>query len=564
MSELIYDKLVTFNHVYQNSLQPTNTVVHSPMIKTTLYPHQNTLVHGMHKYYEKMTRGFVVGNQTVNGKMGIIGDSSGTGKTLSVLAYLASINMTFPQMSCELANHSSTYFFSHQIYTLSNHSTNLIIVPQHLFGQWRNEIETHTSIPYVPIETKRILKGDTLVQSILNSRFVLTTNKCYHHVQDYATEHHIQWNNIFIDEASSIYLHSSMQRLPFQFLWLISNNWIPLLFKNPSIIKSQLYFLRDRVHIHPELEQWLLDDMTVHYEGVLTSTYLKDYMPFFHALRGYTVIRNLSETIRESMMLPRISTDYIQCRPNINLHSLAQYYQIHTLSPVIQPYRIPYLFQALCIPFKSVDEYILQNPRKKLQIQHKVRENECMICLDPCTYPTIVNCCYQLYCGACLLKNTLLSPKCPTCRSVLGPINMCCMASLEPDQCIIMNTKMEICLNILQTNKDKQIIIYSAFDNIYYQLFEEMDKLGLKVERIENNLFSLRKTIQRYQQGITNVIFISNVEMIRGLSLPSTSHLIFYHELPVSEWKEVLIHSAQRLGRTEPLQIVHLNSEIQV
>ena len=49
---------------------------------------------------------------------------------------------------------------------------------------------------------------------------------------------------------------------------------------------------------------------------------------------------------------------------------------------------------------------------------------------------------------------------------------------------------MEMCLELLQKNKDKQIIIYSAFDNIYYQLFEEMDKLGLKVERIENNLYS--------------------------------------------------------------------------
>ena len=138
------------------------------------------------------------------------------------------------------------------------------------------------------------------------------------------------------------------------------------------------------------------------------------------------------------------------------------------------------------------------------------------------------------------------------------------MVSLEPEQNIIMNTKMEICLNILQENKDKQIIIYSAFDNIYYQLFEEMDKLGLKSERVENNLFSLRKTIHNYQQGLTNIIFISNIEMIRGLSLSSTSHLIFYHELPVSEWKEVLIHSAQRLGRKESLQIIHLNSEIQV
>jgi hypothetical protein len=564
MPELLYDKLVTLNHVYQNSLESTNIMIHPRMIKTTLYPHQRTLVQGMHKFYEKMTRGFVVGNQTVNGKLGIIGDSSGTGKTLSILSYIATLNTTFPQMSCELANHSSTYFFSHQIYTLSNQSTNLIIVPQNLFGQWRNEIERHTTLPYVPIETKRILKGDTLVQNILNSRFILTTNKCYQHVHEYAIEHHIQWNNIFIDEASSIYLHSSMPKLSFQFLWLITNNWIPLLFKNPSIIKSQLYFLRDRVQIHPDLEQWLLDDMTVRYEGILTSAYLKDYLPFFHTLRGYIVIRNSSEFLRESMMLPIMSNNYIQCRPNINLHSLAQYYQMRTLPTIIHSYHIPYLFQALCIPFKSAEEYMIQYPRKKLQIQHKVQDNECMICLDPCTYPTIVNCCFQLYCGACLLKNTLLSPKCPTCRSVLGPNNMCCMVLLEPEQNIIMNTKMEICLNILQTNKDKQIIIYSAFDNIYYQLFEEMDKLGLKVERIENNLFSLRRTIQHYQQGITNVIFISNIEMIRGLSLHSTSHLIFYHELPVSEWKEVLIHSAQRLGRTEPLQIIHLNSEIQV
>ena len=383
-------------------------------------------------------------------------------------------------------------------------------------------------------------------------------------MQDYATEHNIKWNNIFIDEASSIYLHSSLPRLSFQFLWLITNNWIPLLIKNPSIIKSQLYLLSDRIHIHSELEIWLLDNITERYEGVLSSTYIKDYVSFFHPLRGYTVIRNSYETIRESMILPKVLHEYIQCRPNINLHSLAQYYQIRTLPPIIHSYRIPYLFQALCIPFKTVDEYILQYPRKKIQIQHKVHDNECMICLEPCTYPTIVNCCYQLYCGACLLKNTLLSPKCPTCRNVLGPNNMCCMVSLEPEDGIIMHTKMEVCLNILQANKDKQIIIYSAFDNIYYQLFEEMDKLGLKVERIENNLFSLRKTIQHYQQGTTNIIFISNIEMIRGLSLSSTSHLIFYHELPVSEWKEVLIHSAQRLGRTEPLQIIHLNSEIQV
>jgi hypothetical protein len=52
---------------------------------------------------------------------------------------------------------------------------------------------------------------------------------------------------VVIDEASSIYINSSDPPLKFQFLWFVTNNWIPLIFKNPSIVKNSLYFLRDRV-----------------------------------------------------------------------------------------------------------------------------------------------------------------------------------------------------------------------------------------------------------------------------------------------------------------------------
>ena len=89
---------------------------------------------------------------------------------------------------------------------------------------------------YVPIETKRFIRGNDLAQNMVNSNFVLTTNKCYKYVQEYAYQHGIKWNNIIIDEASSIYLNSSDPPLQFQFLWLVTNNWIPLIFKNSSLI----------------------------------------------------------------------------------------------------------------------------------------------------------------------------------------------------------------------------------------------------------------------------------------------------------------------------------------
>ena len=154
--------------------------------------------------------------------------------------------------------------------------------------------------------------------------------------------------------------------------------------------------------------------------------------------------------------------------------------------------------------------------------------------------------------------------KCPTCREGLHVQRIHCLEAISKEERMLSMNKMEACLDILHQNKEGRFIIYSPFTNIYYELMEKIDQMGIKAERIENNLFSLIKTVRNFQQGKTRLLFISNVDMIRGLSLASTTHLIFYHELPAFESKQVLIHSSQRLGRTSPLQILHLHSEIQV
>jgi len=563
-----YEKLVTLNNVYHNTLIQCKTEFVKPnTIKTELYPHQSTMVQGMYLYRDKMTRGFLVGNQAINGKIGIIGDPPGTGKTLSILTYLARNITTFPRMTCELSNYSSKYFFSHNIYSLSDvSSANLIVVPHSLFGQWRHEIEKHTTMKYIAIETKRIIKGTELAQNIVNSSFVLTTNSCYKYIQEYSKLHGIEWNNVFIDEASSIYMNSSDPPLQFQFLWLVTNNWIPLLFKNPSIHKTILYNLKDHLTLHIEFEKWLLENSSANYDGSLvSSSFLKDYISFCHPNRDLTVLRNDNHYIYSNLKLPDINIQTLQCRPNITLQSLISYYLARNIEPNIRSQRLPYLFQSLGVQFKDVNDYLpFQIQTKYALIKRKVEDNECVICLERCEYPTIVNCCYHIYCGKCLLKNTLLNSKCPTCRETILPANMCCLKSLSEEETILAKNKSEVCLDLFKNHKDDKFIIYSAFDNIYYQLFEEINHLGLKAERIENNLFSLLKTIKNFKQGLTNILFVSNIELIRGLSLESISHLIFYHDQPSYELKQVLTHSAQRMGRQQPLKIHYLHSEIQV
>lgn len=575
-----YEKLFTLNEVYRKSLQPNADIVTGlEEIKTPLYGYQNTMVKGMQEYRDKMIQGFISENQEIHGKIGIVGDGLASGKMLMILAYLASCkfiprpqpshgHMRMASVSCELTPYSARYFYSHRICELENNSlANLIIVPHSLFHEWKNEIQCHTTLKHVAIETRRMIRGDNLMRDMVDSSFVITTNKCYKYVNEYAQQHQIQWNQVFIDEASSIYMNSSDPPLQFQFLWLITHQWIPLLFKSASFHRASLYHLRDQVPLmDDELKEWLTDTHCSAYEETLVSSgFLKDYLSFHHPARHVMVLRNRESIIREQLQLPIINRQQIQCRPNVSLQSLMSYYVSRQIEPVIHSEKIPHLFQSLNIGFRTLSEYLPQHSiTKHALIRRKMDDNECVICLERCEYPTMVECCYHLYCGKCLLKSVLMNGKCPTCRDQVSVGRMSCFAEIHPENRIHTRNKSELCLDMIRAHPSGRFIIYSAFDNIFYQLFEEIDRMGRKAERIENNLFSLIKSVRNFKQGSTQILFVSNLDTIRGLSFPFVTHLIFYHDQPSYEKKQLLIHLAQRVGRKQPLQMIHLYSEIQV
>ena len=564
--EFHYDKLVTLQHTYQHTLPSHRVAFTHPHIRSALYPHQSNMVQGMISHRQKLTRGWLSGQEAIQGKLGIIGDPAGTGKTLSMLAYLASQVNILPTVTTELTKHSTSYFFSHEIKrVIDTHTANLVIVPHSLFEQWKDELERHTTLPCVWVQTKRTLKGDETARQIRENRLVITTHTCYKALQEYANQHHIEWDNLIVDEASSVFFHSSDPPFRFHFLWLMTNDWIPLIVKHPHMSKSTMFFLRDRLSLHPDLERWLLEDITHPYEGTLVSAaFLKEYLPFFHPQRGTLVLRNANEILSASIHMPPVAYHVLSCKSNLTLNSLASFYLARNREPSIRSIHVPQLFQALGIESQTLNEYLSrQSPTKSALIRRKADDNECVICLEPCEYPTMVNCCYHLYCGKCLLRNTLLHRKCPTCRELLPLSRISCLTPWTAEETVLSRTKMEACLDILQ-HTEGTFVIYSPFTNIYYELLEKIMPLGRKAERIENNLFSLRKTIRNIQEKRTNILFLSNVEALRGISLPSMTHLIFFHELSSYESKQLLIHAFQRIGRTQPLTVVHLNSEIPV
>ena len=541
------ETLRVLHTIYRTTLDATLSLDRAiPEITTPLYPHQATLIKGMHDYRARMTYGVQIDDHALKSRVGIIGDPSGTGKTLSVLGYLASDTQQYP--TTELTPYSTPYFYTQKV-IYPQATANLIVVPSHLFGHWQDEIKKHTTIQYVGIDTRGKLKND-MVETILHSTFVLTTNKCYRFVQEYATRHHITWNNIVIDEPLFIQLKASDPTLAFQFLWLISYQWHPLLFRN-ALKKSQLLFLDE--NIHPELHEMLLENITEE-QHIFPSQYMKHYTECNHSHRGHLLLRNANQHIREHVPTPVLLHMIIQCKSTTTLPSLSSIYLARNTS--ISSMNIPVLFQALSIGSSTPSDYIEQHPEKREMIQRKVTENECGICLDTCTYPTILNCCYHVYCGKCLLQNTIIQYKCPMCRTSLDTSRLHCLQDIGSNG---LRSKRDSAMDTIRSKQP--CIIFTLLDKIYYDLSNEMKEANIQAELVTP--ISLRKAVKNFKEGTTSVLFISKVDLIRGLSLPAAC-LLFYHEESVFEHRQALIHAASQRPSTvlPPLQILHLHSEI--
>jgi hypothetical protein len=537
------ETLRILNTVYRTTLAPiVPSVTTSPSITTPLYPHQFTLLQGMLRYRKQMTQGLQFDDHTLTSKIGIVGDPSGSGKTLAVLGYLASDTEYYA--TTELSPYSSPYFYSQKV-TYSQNTTNLIIVPSHLFGHWQDEIKKHTTIAYTPIETRGKLKND-MVQTILSSTFVLTTNKCYKYVQEYATRHQITWNNIVIDEPLFIQMKTSDPKLNFQFLWLITYQWPSLIFRN-SIKKSQVLFLREPMH--PDLEEMLLDNITddIH---IFPSQFMKQYVEYNHSHRGYLILRNYNYHVRSSCPVIHPQYSIVQCKSTTTLQALSSIYLSRNTQ--ITSIAVPHLFQALSIDVQTKDNYCEQYSEKSEMIRRKVEENECGICLEPCVYPTMVTCCHHVYCGKCILQNTIIQYKCPTCRETLDVSRIRCLSEIGIN---VLHTKKEACMNIIRAYPS--CIIHISFDKIYYDLLHELRESRITCELV--TAVSLRKAVKSFKEGTVKVLFISKIELIRGLSLPA-SCLLFYHEQIVFEQRQALLNMVSTTG----VQVIHLHSEVQV
>ena len=589
METTLYEQLKLVNNIYAHSIEekqsgligrliPIINTAAMPNIKTALYPHQLRSVIGMAVHHYQMTHGLFVDDQLLSGKLGILADSPGSGKTYTILAYLGllrnanlnreirtALGMEYSNQTIhrgELNTHSNRFFSSHHLINSTDlSSVNVVIVPPHLLNHWQQEIQRHTSLQPFIVDKPRILRNRTTVDGVLNSSFVLTTSRFYKELYELSTQHQIRWDNLFIDEATSIVLPADKGPPQFQFLWLITNQWLNLMFRNQYIFPHNLNHIRDRFALHPDCASWLADIVEHEVQinaGLDSGPFYRNIIPWTHPSRYAMVLRN-----RNTIHYPSVHELSYECAASYTLANLPQSIIGNHYAGLTHE-KIPKLFRSLGLATYTQEMILAHYPEKRELIEGKWND-ECSICLEGTQQKTLLPCCMNMFCGACILRQILTQThsQCPNCRTHLYLPSLLPIRDLSGNEEVELMTKQAQTLTYILNRKDKSHIIYTPFENTYYQLYMDLMAGGVSCERLDSHVPKNNRTFANFQNGTVKVLFVSNVDLIRGIELTKASSLIFFFDPPSYEKEQMLVHSVLRLGQQQShLTVVRLKSSL--
>ena len=484
-----------------------------------------------------MLFGAIRDQQFISGKLGIVADPPGGGKTLSVLAFLASEEPQTRQAIGELHPQSNRFFSSHMVPTSTDiSSVNVIVVPPTLLQQWQDEIKQHTRLNPFIIQNRRVLRNRGTPQAILESHFILTTNRMYREVHAYCQEHNLGWKNLFFDEASNIYLSPNDPIPNAAFLWFITSQWHHMLFKN---IHAPLPIGGD---FHPDFLAWASQHGTSLFCATDAAAFYRAILPWTHPERSCLVLKN------RGFEYPSITYNTIECRSQYTLANLP-ISVLGTNYSGLTHEAIPNIFAALGLQSMTVSQ--IKHVHGREELIDSTLKNDCSICLDAPQNTVVLPCCMNVFCGACILRQLIMHAQCPMCRSLLVlPCLLPITSQAEPVVPIKL-TKQETCIQQILKHPDASYVVYTQYENTFYQIQPYLNQKGIGAEALDMPLNRFHKTLQRFNLGETKVLFVSNVDLVRGLNLSKATYLIFFYELSVYERQQILIHSIARLGQKQ-------------
>jgi SNF2 family DNA or RNA helicase len=328
-----------------------------PQIKIPLRDHQKALIYAMEEREKASMEGFSFGSMTTYANYGVLGDEVGSGKSLVVLGYIATMknkNNLINKRRVLLPNSSPSFFSIFNKEYKNNKGSSLIIVPHTIFRQWQDYIKNQTTLNVFIIKSvkditpilytagslslseDKIKERDEVINKLKTSDAVLVSNTLYGDLQYNIDQinnekgfksNPIIWNRIFLDEVDSINITGGQRPLRAPFIWFITATWANFIMDGSCIRPLLLTnYNQNKTQYTKELGDWLKAEIgaevqqpspynyygRVNWLRVRSKRFLQEYNSN-HILRAMVLLSCSKLFLDESRKMPQIIESTILC-----------------------------------------------------------------------------------------------------------------------------------------------------------------------------------------------------------------------------------------------------------
>ena len=198
----------------------------------------------------------------------------------------------------------------------------------------------------------------------------------------------------------------------------------------------------------------------------------------------------------------------------------------------------------------------------------RATEQNCPICYCDVNNPAVTPCCQQLFCFPCLCESLKRVAACPLCRTRitdLKEIQVVGEKSKEPQaKEEILKTgklnKKDSFLRFMKEHKTAKVLMFSGYDATFSGIDNMLETEGITHATMNGSQARINKLLREFKAGKHNVLFLNARNMGAGLNIECASHVILFHRMS-SELEAQIVGRAMRLGRSDPLDVVHLLHE---
>jgi len=544
-------------------------------VKIPLFMHQKNSIVKMETVEKcRELRG---GNIYVNTNVAILGDKTGSGKTLMMISLLARDRNKILNRSnhdsylkptilledrkytrkSKRVNINNTFYnrVSEVVETFFYVPINVVVVSPSILNQWKDEL-SKTNLKCLFIHLNKHLEEYNETYDL-----IVVTYKRYN---EFVSFLNILYKTRFIIKRfilDEIYYLPGMKLLESDFVWVMSANmYINNDFTDVAMHHSYIKKILGSINPKEITIKNTDEDIAVSYS--LPSTVTHNYKCFsrYDGINSRFISSDIRRMIAADDLSSAISMLGGQKTSNDNLQNLIIQKEEENLRRLEA--KVKYYIEMN--DEKQVEKYKEKHMEasksfEALKERISMLSKECPVCMEDIVNRVLVECCMNSFCNVCVLQLLKTTCKCPLCRTQLDPSKMIYAGEEKEEKKEERKeerrlNKQEQLVEIIKNNPQGKYIVFSEFNNTFFNIIETLNKNNIKNEELKGSVERINNILKQFKSGEISVLFLNSRYNGSGINLQECSDIIIYHKME-SVLEQQIIGRALRIGRRQDLHV---------